>query len=225
MVCIHSKLTYRETDMGIGLSIKKDKRGRISYLDTPISFISDDIWKTHGFLRVNEWKQSLSDFILLVGDDKSEQRKSLMEKNIFTLASKYLVNEKSRDKSMIKTIIALMNACVLGIEKYTHNSYNQNNCEKFINVFFQLQSFLLYFCKNYPNVCSDLIKNVEQFMKDEKYRHQKKVIDLGFILITASLKHDLYWKGFIRLVFCEFCQRNVQSYLKKISRIMCQRHV
>lgn len=211
LMCFHSKKTYLETQLGIGINIIYYANGTIKSITTPLDILSYDCFKEG--LRLSVWKEPITHFIpLMINSNYRKKAGPLLMACISNI-----LNKKNIDLTdCLNMISKILNSIIVSLmlEQNNNKMVKQYLSEKALVGYCSFYHVLLSLCYNSNN----LVKNIEdtciKFNSDSEFRTKKFIPDLGIFLIYIGIS-DIPWKQLVKPIISELFDRNVRWIIEK----------
>lgn len=210
LVCFHSKKTFEETTLGIGVTVEYYDNGDVSYINPCLDLISYESFYEQG-VRKGAWKDKFDKWIPLYISESHAKNLTLHEKFISLICmnknsreSKNLDNLYFNPHMVLKVLPVLMNTFIVMIMKDNmHESVNA------LSMYTQIYRLLLAFIQKYPELMESIDVTVYSFIKDPDFRVKKEIPSLGeFIPLLLVSSFD--WVEVAEVLLSEMLDRNVK---------------
>lgn len=214
LICFHSRASYKEDTLGIGVTAEYYDSGDISMIHpTCLDLISYESFHKYG-IKMSAWKNKFTHWIPLYLSKEHAKNLDLHEKFISLLCQdKTARNMKSLDHlpfsyhMVMKVLPALMNTFVVIFMKGSiHESINA------LSAYTQIYRLLIAFCEKYPEIRFEADSRIYNFIRDENYRIKKVIPSLGEIIPLLGIS-TFTWNDISANLLAEVFDRNVKWML------------
>ena len=180
LCCYHRKTNFRESPLGLGISVSKVSRtGEIKGVEPCFDFVSFKSYTKERLRTAFNGKRFTHWFPLYFGENKEKVLRGI------TRAISMIVkgNAKSFSEDLIlKCMPKFFNyVCLNIISEKVHNS------SRAIQILIYLFRILLLLSEAYPNLKKMCNENIDKFIKDEKNRVKEVTPSLGDLLVMLSI--------------------------------------
>lgn len=214
LICFHSKKSYKEDTLGIGVTIEYYSNGTISNINPVcLDMLSRESFESG--IRTSAWKESFTHWLPLYISKEHAGDLKIHEKYIELMFQNKFNGKQERNIvpfkfTMVSKILpALMNTFVVTIMKDNmHESLNA------LSMYIQIFRLLIAFCEKYPEIRKNIDINMCRFMEDNAYKTKKYIPSIGevFPLLNISV---YTWNEISTSLLLEIFDRNVKWLLQK----------
>jgi len=211
LVCFHSKRTFREDTLGIGLSLTYyQDSGEIKEINTSLDLLSRTAFYVE-HVRHSVMKEKFTHWLpLYICPEHSVKARAMAKESISWLCTK---TADSFDPMMVLKILPkIMSSMVVQLaSKKKHASI------KALDGYCAIHRLLLMFVEEFPELRTYSDQLVSRFCSDEQYRTKKALPSLGeFLPLLTVAKQE--WKDVAPYYLEESWDRNVYWMLKSVPR-------
>ncbi|EFC38895.1 hypothetical protein NAEGRDRAFT_59412 [Naegleria gruberi] len=219
LICFHSKSSYKEETLGIGLWIELKNDETIKEIKTPLDFISESSF-FHEEVYKSVWGQPIHGWIPLF-INQTHAKFSVFKNSLSFLLEYYpklLTPNRNGQIDLdsaepyVELLCKLMNNMVVEIMKgVTHASI------KALYGYLYFHRWLIYLMENFPNSLDNIKKQVQNFINDEKFRTKNACPNIGEFLpkLTILGPSGFTWDSIKSAVVDETGTRNALWVVKK----------
>ena len=214
LVCFHSRSSYKEDTLGIGVTVEYYDSGEISMIHpTCLDLISYDSFYNFE-IKTSAWKNKFTHWIPLYLSAKHANNLELHEKFI-SLICQNKTNRKIKSLDQLpfsyhmvmKVLPVLMNTfIVIFMNGSIHESINA------LSAYTQIYRLLIAFCAKYPQIRADADQCIYNFIKYPDQRIKKVIPSIGEIIPLLSIS-TFTWNQMSFALLSEIFDRNVKWVL------------
>ncbi|EFC45274.1 ubiquitin-conjugating enzyme family protein [Naegleria gruberi] len=213
LVCFHSKETFNEDTLGVGLSFETKKDGTIASISTPLDLLSHTSFYKEN-VRKSVWGRCFSHWIP-VFINRKHGNFEILKQSVMKIQIAYpsISSSESLDNATIyiELMCKLMNTMVVEIMKgNTHASI------KALYGYMYFHRWLIYLIEKFPQALDRLKYQVNQFKNSESARLKSSCPNLGEFLPKLSVlgPSKLTWNSIKTSVVEETSIRNALWVIK-----------
>ena len=215
LICFHTKLTYQQNQLGLGLRVSKIPRtGMIREAETFYDYISlkafikESINKTSNNERITHW------FPVFFGDGDNEERFLHCLKRALSMI---MTNSTRNFKpEFIAEVFPKLFLTIV----YHIMDEKKHPSIRLIRVLTHIHSIFLYCIQKYPEVGAKLKENVAKFLSNEESRNKDNMPNLGCILAYLSVLDSHKFADVAETYFLEQLDRQVLWILKAVPELL-----
>jgi ubiquitin-protein ligase len=207
MICFHSKVSFEQDTLGIGLNIEMDRSGnKIIGANTPLDILSYSAFHDQG-IRCGAWKEPFRYFLpLYINPQHAKSAMPILEQSINHI---YGIREfdplcaldllcKLMKKMVVDVMSDHMHASIRALEGYCY-----------------FHRLMIHLVLTYPMLQQHVEDGIEAFLLDENCRIKSALPDIGDFMSLLSLSHKYQWKDVAEPVISEILDRNQLWIMKK----------
>lgn len=212
LVCFHTKLTSKNTCLGIGLSTTKIPRtGAISQASPCLDLLSIKAFIKEG-VREGIEKRKFTNWMPLYFGEEKERTLHLGKKAISML---YNNNTKRFQPSMIIDIFPkiMLTLEFLMMDEKLHCSI------RLIRLWCHIHAIFLLFLESFPEAYELLEKRLSDFIKDESKRLKDQTPNLGVLPCLLLVSNNFKIEDLMNLYFEEQLDRQVFWMLQQVPEL------
>lgn len=214
LVCFHSRASYKEDTLGIGVTVEYYDSGDISMIHPVcLDLISYDSFYNYE-IKMSAWKNKFTHWIPLYLSKEHAKNLELHEKFISLLCQNKTAHKaKSLEHlpfsyhMVMKVLPVLMNTFVVIFMKgEIHESINA------LSAYTQIYRLLIAFCEKYPAIRFEADSRIYNFIRDSNSRIKKVIPSLGEIIPLLGIS-SFTWNDMSAHLLAEVFDRNVKWML------------
>ncbi|KAF0972365.1 hypothetical protein FDP41_009268 [Naegleria fowleri] len=219
LICFHSKTTFNEDTLGIGLKMEfRENDGVLMNITSPLDLISKHAFYYEG-VRKSIWGQPMSKW-LPIYINKHHGNLSALQMAIQDIYQSHPnISPKTPNLFQWRALdmmSKLMNSIIVEIMKG-----NVHASIKALQGYCYFHRWMLFLVQQYPECLSELENQVQNFVKFDQYRHKYACPNLGEFLTKLSVlgPSGLTWNYIRDAVVQEAATRNVLWVLKQFPHL------
>jgi hypothetical protein len=208
LICFHSKVTFEEDVLGIGISLQYTNKGKLSAVHTPMDLMSRSAFFEQN-IRHSVWNKPIKHWIPLYINREHASRAlpTLFEDCVRQVYNGIKVLTSNGESThvvvhAIDLLCKLMSSMVVEIMKgNTHASL------KALEYYCHFHRLLIYYVETYPGLLESIDDKIRRFMTFEQERHKDHLANLGEFLPLLSVA-SYRWTHVAKYVVAETMDRN-----------------
>lgn len=218
LCCFHTKLSIKESPLGIGVSIQRLPRtGEIKAVEPSLDLLSlKAFMKEH--VRESIDNIAFTHWIPLYFGNIKENNEH--KKQVIFLAKHALsmictgTTKRFSETQVLEVMPKLILALILNImQQKEHSSL------KAIRMLTNLHRLFLVLLEEFPNLNKIIDEKLEKFIKDEHYRIKDSLPSLGDMLSMITVSTKFMWKDIVTAYLGEQMDRQVFWILKDVPEL------
>lgn len=238
LICFHSKLTFEEDILGIGLRVEYFPNGTLKSVSSELDVLSASAFDSG--VRTGVWGQPFTSFLPLVLNPLHAERGFKRMCDCIALVAAGVPTEKHRGlvpvlktRDILAVLTALMNTTVVQLMLDARLIQKQNTAgqredavsasrtqrhasEKALAGYCAFHHILLYMAARFPAMRAEAQATLAQFVRTPDARHKSVTPDLGRMLLLLTLSDaTLGWTQISIIFLKEAFARNVRWTLKE----------
>ena len=208
LLCFHSKDSFGDDILGIGVSLEHKPGGDISYISTAFDLISHSTFYSAG-VRKGVWKEPFTDFLpLYINESHGRRALPLIKKHMAQISRGRPSEEKDfRPEHAVDILTKLMNSLVVNL-----NNGNVHASIKALEGYCAFHQMLLVFADLYPEIVRSANMTIGAFISGGDHRNKRAVPALGEFLPLLTISR-FAWKDVANAYLQENFVRNVSPSL------------
>lgn len=202
-ICFHSKVTFEEDVLGIGISLDFTRAGKLQTVESSLDILSYSAFQDG--VRLSVWKHPFKYWIpLYICDTHAERAIPLFQKVIPEIYKGITVEGKSNNfvTLALDVLCKLMSSMIVQIMKG-----NMWASFKALEGYMWCHRWLIYFVQKYPALLTAINKRVKAVIENEGLRHKDALPNLGEFLPLLSVS-DYKWSDVRKAIIEEVLDRN-----------------
>ncbi len=213
-ICFHSKVTFEEDVLGIGLNLEYNpKTFLLTGITTPMDLLSrtafeDDVKKSAWGIPFEHW------IPLYINKEHGKRSMLIFEEYIAKLFTSHKKSENVHIVTRVVDVLCkLMCSMIVEIMKR-----NMHASFKALEYYCHFHRLLIYYVEMYPELLKIINSRVERFIKDEYARSKNVTPNLGEFLPLLSVS-DYSWNDVALAIVQEVMDRNSLWIKKKYHKL------
>jgi len=213
--CYHTRRTFEEDILGIGITSTKHESGRHHQLSSPLDLLSYSAFKEGVREAVYDvdsrnQKVTFSHWLpLYICKEHAERARELMEYSLRNISADGDKVPDNVPDMALNILPKLMNTMVVKLM-----SGQTVTSVRALEGYIWFHRILIMFIKENPQLTTRLNKKISNFISQNTYRTKAKVPDLGEFLCYLAVT-DYAWKDVASVVVEETLTRNVRWAIEK----------
>ncbi len=203
MVCYHSKATFEEDVLGIGINMEYTRESKLlKSVTTPMDLLSLSAYQEG--VRKGVWNEPFTYWLpIYINKEHGTKSMKLFENYVELIYSDIIMEESTTILVKIVDLLCkLMSSMVVEIMKgETHASL------KALEYYCHFHRLLLYHVQEHPELGKMIDDRVRRFMTSESARSKTATPNIGEFLPLVSVS-KYAWKDVVRAVVLETLDRN-----------------
>jgi len=211
--CFHSKLSYKECPLGLGLNIERVARtGNMHYCNPASDLISLKAFNKQGVRKSSRNEKFGFWLPLYLSTDQRSQTLHLAKKSLSFIKTN---NSKRFSIDMVEEILLKIMASIVikTADLKTHAS-----CAV-IQLLVFVHALALLFVKEYPEILTSIDQKLQDFIENEESRSKEKVPYLIYILMYLLVSEKYSFEDLVEKYSEEQLDRQVFWILQKIPEL------
>ncbi|EFC46452.1 hypothetical protein NAEGRDRAFT_65426 [Naegleria gruberi] len=214
LICFHSKVTFKEDTLGIGLNVEVKPNGYVDNISSPMDLVSRNAFYNDNAVK-SAWGIETK-FWIPIFINKKHADFELFKSSVKAIYNAHpsITKEKSKTYSdlfnspevYIDLICKIMNSMIVDLMKgEVHASI------KYLQGYLYFHRWLLYILEIFPFTTNAIERKVKNFVNREHLRNKYNCPNLGEFLILLSVlgPANLNWDSVKYAIVEETCTRNV----------------
>ncbi|KAH3758226.1 Ubiquitinconjugating enzyme subfamily protein [Pelomyxa schiedti] len=213
LVCFHSKRTYLEDTLGVGLNLENKLNGKLAYITTTFDLLSYDAFMLEK-VRMAAYREPFTHWLpLYINKRHAVQAVPLAKEAMGKICAEcygsfepWMVCEvipKIMNSLVVQVMTGKLHASIMAIEGYC-----------------AFHHLFLMFLDLYPELRRKVDETIETFINDEKTRNKHQVPALGEWLPLLTVTETYSWNDVAVPYLHEMFDRNVLWTLKKFPQLI-----
>jgi hypothetical protein len=200
LVCFHTKKSYEEDVLGIGVKLKfNPKSHKLEYISTELDLMSHTAFFKLG-VRKTAWQESFTHYVpLYLNREHGKKAMAVLEASICAITNA----PKFNPELCLDLYCKLMNTMVVSVM-----SENVHASIKALQGYCFFHRMLLAIVDKYPHLRTVINNRIKNFIIKEENRHKRVVSSLGDFLPLLTVS-EYNWKQLASPVLKETFDRNV----------------
>jgi len=203
-LCFHSKLSWEEDTLGIGLVLRKHpKSGELQYVDTPLDLISHTSFFVEN-VRKSVWQENFTHWVPLFLN-KTHGRKAM---KMLPAAVSTIYEKPFTPWLAIDLFSKLMNTMIVNVM-----SDNLHASIAALQGYCYFHRMMIACVQEWPELREEIDFKIKSFLSDEEMRHKRNCPSIGDFLPLVTVSH-YSWINLAVPIVKETLARNVLWVLK-----------
>ena len=206
ILCYHSKLTLKETIIGIGIQVEFHRDGNLRSISSEFDYLSYDSFNSG--VRNSTWNKPFNYFLpLVIKESNFDKGYPIL---IDTLRKIFNV-QVIRSSEVLDFFSTFMNCIVVELFKVGNNGeINRHASEKALTGYTSIHHLLLMLLNKFPEMVEITNTKITNFINDERKRYKDEIPDLGKFLVYLVIHPKYRWKDIWASYIKETFIRNVR---------------